>query len=273
MLTSASILSRFSKAFLFVGLLAGFIACKKEESNSPAPGPDPNPVPAAKLKEFRNGDEFIKFFYNADGTVQKVNVKSELNTGGEELTYNITYTAGKKIASLETTTGQKIVPVYTNNILSKADLFVDGEKAGFTNYLYEQGLMKRATIYFGQGTDFQPFLEFNFTYNAQGNPIESVAMMANGVPGQLVRAGHVTFEYDQKTNPLYAQNEILALFWQGAAKNNIKKEEHFDSNLQIEDRYVYTYTYKTNGLPENAVVKSGLPGQPEVTTNIQYTYQ
>lgn len=269
MSTLTTILSKFTRTFLFVGLISGFVACQKD----PVPGPAPEPTPTAKIKEFRNGDEFIRFTYNADGTVQKARVKSDLNTGGEELDYILTYTANKKIASLETNTGQKIVPVYDNNVLSRADLLIDGERTGYTTYHFENGLMKKATIYEGEDTNYEPLLSFDFTYNAQGNPTQTLAMMANGVPGMLVRAGHVTFEYDQKPNPLYSQNEILALFWQAAAKNNIKKEEHFDSNLQLEDRYVYAYTYKNSGLPEGAVVKSGLPGQPEVTTQIQYIYQ
>ena len=132
--------------------------------------------------------------------------------------------------------------------------------------------MKRATIYFGEGNEFNPFLEFNFTYNAAGNVAENVAMMANGEPGQLVRSGHITYQYDQKTNPLYMQKDLLYLFWQAPSKNNITVENHFDADLQPEDKFVYNYTYNTNSLPKTAVVTQGLPGQPPVISNVQYIY-
>ena len=204
----------------------------------------------------------IAFTYNPDGTVKKVTVKSEAITGDDLVDYSVTYNASKKIESLVSTTGDKIVPVYENEILKRADLFTGPERTGYTNYSYENGLLKRATIYFGSGTNYEPFLEYNFSYNAAGNLSENVVMMTDGVPGHMVRAGHVTFQYDQKTNPLHTHRDLLNLFWLSSSKNNITREDHFDSNLQLEDQYVYTYTYKANGLPEKAQVKVGLPGQP-----------
>lgn len=41
-------------------------------------------------------------------------------------------------------------------------------------------------------------------------------MTANGEPGHMERAGHITYQYDQKSNPLYGQRDLLVLFWQGA---------------------------------------------------------
>lgn len=178
------------------------------------------------------------------------------------MTYTVNYDAGKKITSLDAG-AEKIIPVYENNLLKRADIFQEGVRVGYTNYLFENGLIKRATIYFGEGTDFQPFLEFNFTYNAAGNITENVALMASGEPGHMERSGHITYQYDQKSNPLYAQRDLLVLFWQGASKNNIKIEDHFDANLQPEDKFVYDYQYNDKGLP----------GQPGTTSNLNFIYQ
>jgi hypothetical protein len=267
MRTSTSIRKNVLNLFLFAGLLTGAVSCKKDKDNSPEPPPT-----AERIKEFKTGDEFIRFDYNAAGDVNKVTINSDVNTGGAEMTYTVGYDAGKKIISLEAV-GEKIVPVYENNLMTRADIFQDNERVGYTTYLFDGGLIKRATIYFGEGTDFQPFLEFNFAYNGAGNITETVALVANGEPGHMERSGHINYQYDQKTNPLYAQRDLLALFWQGASKNNIKVEDHFDENLQPEDKFVYDYQYNNNGLPKSAVVKQGLPGQPVTTSNLNFIYQ
>jgi hypothetical protein len=252
---------------LLAGLVTGTVSCKKDKDENPAPPP---PVATEKIKEFKTGEEFIKFEYANDGAVNKVIINSDVNTGGTSMTYNITYN-GTKIAGLETAT-EKIVPVYDNNVMTRADIFQNNEKVGYTAYSYENNALKRATIYYGEGTEFNPIFEFNFAYNAAGNVTENVAMIANGEPGQMVRSGHVTYQYDEKTNPLYSQKQLLALFWQVPSKNNITVENHFDADQQPEDKFVYNYTYNSNGLPKSAVVTEGLPGQPQVTSTVQYVY-
>ena len=97
--------------------------------------------------------------------------------------------------------------------------------------------------------------------------------VATSEPGQMERTGHVSYQYDQKSNPLYAQRELMTLFWQVVSKNNTTVENHFDADLQPEDKFTYDYLYNSNGLPKSAVVKQGLPGQPIVTTNLDYIYQ
>lgn len=268
MLISTTIQKSVSGFLLFASLLSGTVSCKKDKDNN-----SPEPPPAAqRIKEFKTGEEFIRFDYAAAGDVNKVTINSDVNTGGAVMTYTVNYDAGKKIASLDAG-AEKIIPVYENNLLKRADIFQDGVRVGYTNYLFENSSLKRATIYFGEDNDFQPFLEFNFTYNAAGNITENVAMLASGEPGHMERSGHITYQYDQQSNPLYAQRDLLVLFWQGASKNNIKVEDHFDGDLQPEDKFVYDYEYNNSGLPKSAVVKQGLPGQPPVTNNVSFIYQ
>ncbi len=251
-------------------LVSGTMSCKKDKDNSPQPPPDPIPA-AQKLKEFKTGDEFIRFEYNAAGNVSKVTINSDINTGGTDIIYTVTYDGGK-IAAL-TTNGEKIVPVYENNQLKRADFFENDVRIGYTNYLFENGLLKSATLYFGEDGDFQPALDFIHTYNAAGNITETITMVQGQQPGNMVRAGHINYQYDQKSNPLYLQRDLLAIFWQSASKNNIVVEDHFDSDLNPEDKYVYQYQYNDKGLPKAAIVTQGMPGQPPVTSDISFIYQ
>ena len=175
---------------------APYPAKKTKTINSPEP-----PPAAQRIKEFKTGEEFIRFDYNAAGDVNKVTINSDINTGGIDMTYTVNYDAGKKITSLDAG-AEKIIPVYENNLLKRADIFQEGVRVGYTNYQFENGVIKRATIYFGEGNDFQPFLEFNFTYNAAGNITENVALMANGEPGHMERSGHINLSIRSEIKPI-----------------------------------------------------------------------
>ncbi len=258
----------FTSVILFTAMLASLPSCKKDKDDSPH---QDNPY-GSRIQEYENGDDFIRFEYNAEGIVQKTTVKTDLNTGGDLVDFNITYNANKKIDALTAADGRKIEAVYENNVLKRADIFQGVQKIAYTNYVFENNFLKTATIYAVQGNTSDPFLEFRFTYNAAGNATETIVLMAGGTPGQLLRSGHVIGEYDNKTNPLFEHRDLLALLLQPVSKNNITLENHFDENQQLEDRYTYTYTYKANGLPERAVVKNGLPGAPVNTSNIIFTY-
>jgi hypothetical protein len=165
------------------------------------------------------------------------------------------------------------VPVYENGNLLRADVFEGNERTGYNNYYFQNGLLKRVTLYWGSGTDFLPYFEFDFKHDNAGNTIEAAAFIATGEPGHLERMGHVEYQFDAKINPLHEQKELLALLYQSSSKNNIIKEDHFDSDLVLEDQFNYTYTYKSNGLPQSAEVKNGLPGQPPVISKVEYSYK
>jgi hypothetical protein len=240
-------------------------SCKKDDA------PAPTPAPAAKLAEYKDGEDFIRFQYNADGTVRKATVKNEVNTSGDVVDFTVTYT-NKKITEINSTSGEKIVPVYENNVLTRADIFMGGERTGYTNYEFQGGNMKRATIYVGTDNDFVPILEFQYNYNAAGNVTEGIILVGDGT-GTMDRAGHVELSYDTKTNPLYGVKDFMIFLWQGMSKNNVVVEKIYDSNMQLEDRFLYEYTYKANGLPEKADVEQGLPGDPVQTSSVGFVYQ
>ena len=252
---------------LFTVLLSGLSSCKKDKDE-----PAPQQPASELLKQYKTGEEYIKFSYNTGGRVSFVDIRSDLNTGGEEVKYAVGYSETNAISSLEGDNGQLIVPVYENGQIIRADIYENNDRIGYTSQQFENNRLSIATLYAATDDGFEGAFEFRFAYNAAGNITQTVALLNGGQPGVMVRAGHIDFEYDQKTNPLYAQKDLLVLFWQGASKNNVILENHFDSHLQPEDRYSYVYSYLPNGLPEKATVTIGFPGQPATTTQVNYSY-
>jgi hypothetical protein len=246
-----------------------FASCKKDKNPDPALPPPPVNL---TLQEYRDGEDFMRFEYNTDGSLKKATVKNDINTSGDIVDFSISYNAGK-ISEVNSSSGEKIVPVYENNILKRADYFVAGQRTGYTNYQFENGAVKRATIYAGEGNEYNPILEFIYQYNGNGNVTEGTIMAGTDTPGHMVRAGHAEMQYDQKTNPLYVHKDFLVFLWQGISKNNAVVENIYDAQLTLEGRYQYEYTYKSNGLPEKASVQIGLPGEPGTTSTVGFTYK
>lgn len=254
--------------YLFVMIITVFASCKKDAVTNTPPV-----TPVTIIEKYVNGDEFIQFFYDEDTIVNEITIKSELSTAGEETNFSIAYNDDKTIKELNADNGQRIVPVYDNGRLTRADVFQETMRIAYTAYNYENNKLKKATVYYQDENDFLPVLEFILSYNGNGNISETILMMADETPNHLVRAGHVTMEYDAHQNPLFAHNDLLALFWQTASENNITVENHFSADLSPEDQYQYTYTYLNNGMPAGAVVKKGLPGLPPTTSNVDFIYK
>jgi hypothetical protein len=255
-------------SILFASIVLIAFSCKKDNDQKPPP-----PPAASKLAEYKNGEEFIRFQYNADGTVHKATVKSDVTTGGEITDFTISYFDDKKIASMLSSKGEKIVPVYEDNKMIRADRLQGNERTGYTSYYYKNGNLDFVNIYFGGGVSYELIFGFTFKYDNKGNLLENVAFLATGEPGRMDRAGHIAYSHDAKTNPLYAHKDLLSLFWLAVSKNNITEENHFDENLRPEDRFTYAYNYKSNGLPEQATVKQGLPGRPVTTSQVDFIYK
>lgn len=63
MLISTTIRKSVSGILLFAGLLSFAASCKKDKDNN---SPEP-PTATQRIREFKTGDEFIRFDYNAPG--------------------------------------------------------------------------------------------------------------------------------------------------------------------------------------------------------------
>lgn len=252
---------------LLTTVLLSLSSCKKEKDLLPG-----NQGNGTLLQEFRNGDEQINFFYDNSGRVNKVRVKGYLHLWDDILEFQVHY-KNNQIEKLTSSFSEQITPVYENGKMIRADYTVLNNRFAYTNFYYDGNNLTRATVYQGGGNNYEPYLGFDFSYNAAGNISRTEAFMATGTPGLMRRAGHVDFTYDAKSNPLYQHRQLLWLFWQNASANNTIQEDHFDGQLISSDRYVYTYTYKANGLPDKATIAIGLPGDPPGSSLLSYLYQ
>ncbi len=256
----------FACHIILVAALTGLTSCKKEKTADP-------PVDSkATLTKIVNGEDFIQLGYNPDGTLSSITT-TLLSDGEEAVSYSVRYSQDKKIQELNGDDGMRITPVYDEGVLIRTHFHKNGVHIAYAAYQVVNGLPKEVTLYGRDENDFSPALSYGLTYNANGNVRESVLMIPGETPGQMFREGHIAYEFDEKENPLYQHKELMLLFMQAVSRNNVLKEEYFDKNLMIEDRYRYAYTYKTNGLPLKAVIKVGLNDTNTTEKEVMYSYQ
>lgn len=261
----------------FASMVIALSSCNKNDNDplpNPTPIPQPVPVPPAKkLVEFKNGEDFIRLEYDNAGSIKKAIVKNNLVTTGQPVEYNVIFHPDGNLATLYANNGQRIEPVYENDVLIRSNYYYDNERQAYTNFHYENGNLKIATLYHLMGSDFEPLLEFRYEYNAAGNVTERVTMMADGEPGHMVRAGMDRYDYDEKASPLLAQKELLAILLEAASKNNVKFEREYDAVGNIQKETFLTYTYNAAGQPLTAAVKVRVPGEPEENKEVSFSYE
>ena len=265
---------------VFAGIVISLSSCSKNDDNNPLPNPTPAPIPqpvpiprATNLVEFKNGEEFIRFEYDDAGKVKKAIVSNKLISTGQPTNYEVIFHQDGNLAGLFANNGERIEPVYEDDVLIRANYYYDNQRQGYTNFYFENGQLKIATLYNLLGGDFEPFFEFRYEYNVAGNVTERVTMMTNGVPGHMVRAGKDSYDYDEKASPLYAQKELLAILWQSASKNNVKFEREYDAVGNIQKETFLNYSYNAAGQPLSAAIKIQAPGEPEENKQVTFTYE
>lgn len=253
---------------LLLAAVLFFTSCKKDKSEELPAGN------AQKLEKISVGDEFLSFVYNTDGSLKQATVKDELSSGGDAVTYNIVYDAQKRMSEISTSEGEKLFPVYVNNQLQKVEVKDNTNTLiGITEYIYEANRLKTATVRTTLTGTLMDLMKFDFTYNAAGNISKTNYSFVDPASGDLVPDGHVTYEYDNKANPLTAVKEFLKLVWYVPSANNISKEVHVDANAVIEETVEYSYTYNALNLPQAGTVKRTVPGEPVQNLPFQVMYK
>jgi hypothetical protein len=243
-----------------------FTSCKKENSEN---GPTPPPSAATKLKKVAMDNDVMEFGYSADGSLKTVKANNNLTTGGEPTTFNISYTADKKISELKSVGGPRIVAHYNNDQLATADLFENNTQVATIRYEYLNSSLKAAVVEI-QGIEA---LKFSFTYDAAGNVGKTTVWSFNPLTGQLELTGSTDYVYDSKTNPMHAHKNLMYLLLQNTSKNNITKETERDDQNAVSETTEYVYTYNSQSLPQTAAVKTTTPGSQPVNSTMVFSYQ
>ena len=106
---------------LFFTLLAGILAlssCRKTRDND---GPGKGPVPEKKItKLYQDPQNFIEFFYNAEGKLSKIKIAEE-DLGSDVETLDVFYGDNKRIANIYTQDGLRINYRYENDKLERTE--------------------------------------------------------------------------------------------------------------------------------------------------------
>lgn len=254
---------------LCMAAIFSLVSCQKEESVQ-APGqPDAPP----KIAEFNTGDSFIRFDYNADGTVSKVTLDEDPLSGRPNVGFTVKYDANKKPQELTGSTGTVIRTSYANGRLVRTEITAASIKIAKTDYTYEGNVLKKVEGFVYDDNDLIPFYLSNFTYGTSGNISKASLFAFDPFQLEMVPAGYVNLQYDNKPNPLAAVNDFLLMFWQIASANNVTREAHFDEQNRAQEVIERTYTYNSQGYPTKAVVRETLPGQQPVTREETFRYK
>lgn len=256
-------------SFSIICLVAAtlMIGCKKDDRPAPSDASQPG-----LLREVKNNDEFIRFEYNSDGTV-KTTITNALLDSGVTTSYQVFYHDNKTINRLETTNGKKLVAEYESGLLHRVHHYVNDERIGVASYHYENGLLK--SIFYHQpisSTEMHPVFNLVYTYDEKNRMKESILLGLSETPGLLRRKGHITYEYDEKQNPLYKNKDLFLFFIQPVSSNNVINEGHYDAQLVLEERVQYSYQYNQFERPVKADIQTGL-NAPYQTGSIRYQYQ
>jgi hypothetical protein len=254
-------------SMLLLGALI-FTGCKKEDSTVPPPAGLP------KLEKVSFDNEFIRFSYNADGYLKQAFVKDDLATAGEEIAFTVLYNEQNKIREVTTSDGRRLFPFYDNGEMHRVDVLNSiNQLEAYTDYTYLNGRVKSATVYYLNGGLASPWLKFIFSYDATGNVTKTNLFVNDMITGQLIPAGQVTYEYDNRANPLAPVKDFLLLIWQTASVNNVKKEIHVSPDLSPDETLEYNYTYNSRNLPSGAAVVRTIPGQPAENLQLAFSYR
>lgn len=249
-------------------ITAALAACQKEGSVEKPPASS-----SMQLAELRSGSDFIRFDYGTDNKVSKITVSEDPLSGEPDVSFNVTYRSDGKPDQLTGSNNTVIRTTYNNGLLTRADMFISTQQITKTDYVYAGTALKTITGHLFDGTDPVPFFKADLTMSGSGNVSKTNVYLFDPFKLDVVPAGHVNQQYDDKPNPLAVLNDFMLIFWQQASKNNVIREDHFDENGQAQEVIEYTYTYNSKGYPAKAAVKETAPGQQPVNSEVVYTYR
>lgn len=263
-------MKRITPLFLLFFVLAAATGCQKD-TNEQLPVPAPA---ASRLERLTLGDDLLQLSYNTDGSLKEAIVKNEMASGGDLVTFRISYTAPGKIKEVTTDDGRRIIPEYDGNQVIQATVRnLANQVVARTEYTYLNGFLKSATLHFSNGTMTVPMLRYLFTYTAGGNVQKTQLLVNDLINNQLVPAGEIRYEYDDRANPLLPVKDFLLLIWQAVSPNNIKREVQVGEQNTIDETRVYEYSYNARNQPQSAKVTKAITGMPVENLAMVFSYR
>ena len=257
--------TNLGRLLMALALSTTLFACKKEKDEKPVDN-------KTKLVKITGDGEQFELTYNSAGKPTQITT-SLLSDDDEAINYSIQYAEDGKIQELTGENGMTVTPVYDNEQLLRTHFYLGDQHVSYVSYRFTGTRLDGATLYQVEDQNSIPMLDYSFEYDAAGNISKSVLMGPTDNPNQLTRYGHVEYQYDNKKNPLYEHRDLLLMMLQTVSKNNPTQEMHYDDSQTLEQRYRYSYTYKTNDFPASAILKEGITDANSTQTQLVFFYQ
>ena len=229
---------------LFFTLLAGIVAlssCKKYNDND---GPGKGPVPEKKIaKLYQDPQNFIEFFYNAEGKLSKIKIAEE-DLGSDVQTLDVFYGDNKRIANIYTQDGLRINYRYENDKLERTETQdSQGQIITMGSYFYENGNLTDYGL-FGpfplddgqEGISYKRVQESKYSYNNDKSIRTITTNLRNPLTNRMEYAGRRVYErYDSKINPLKHLADFSYGFFQELNPSNILNEVAYDDKGTVQE--------------------------------------
>jgi len=264
----------------FLSMLAAillFSSCKKDKDDD-----GPGHVPDRKIaKLYQDPQNFIEFFYNADGSLSKIKLAEE-ETGTDVQTLEFFYGDKKRIAHIFAQNGYRINYRYENDRLIATET-TDGTGYILTSgsYFYENGNLTDYGTFMPfpldgdpDGVSYKRVSESKYSYNQDRTIKTIVTNLRNPFTNRMENAGRRNYEkYDNKINPLKSLPDFSYGFFQELNPSNIVKETAYDANGVLEETVERSFTYDEHGYPLTCVEKTTEAGKAPVTKTMTFTYK
>lgn len=258
------------KQIVLVTLIAAttFISsCKDKEADNIIPS-------SSKITEYQAGEDFMRFEYGTDNKLKRLTANLETATNGETENYDLVYHTNGQIKEVNISGNRKMVPVYTNGQITRADIFEDNVKTGFTEYVFQSGNLKTVEVkMLAANNQPQTIIKMVYSYDSKNNISKAETFMSLFGVGELAYAGKTEFTYDSKNNPLFAHKELFNLLWMPTSASNVLTEKFYAPDGALDEDASYVYQYYSNQLPKSATALIKIPGEPNKTETIEYTYK
>jgi hypothetical protein len=265
-------LAMISKMSLILAVASiAFVSCKKDKGS----GPNPAPVTKKVSRIEENGQTTATFQYNTDGALKTIMM--DLGLFGAT-TFNISYTAQKKISEIVTSEGDKAKFIYESGNLQWVEHYEDNQKVSESHFTYLNGKMTSNTLFTGfpdgnGNITYRPTFKTEYHYATTGGLQRVSTYQLNDNNQLALEYEYVYPQYDNKTNPLTVINEFSqVMLYQPIPVNNPIVEKLLAPNGSVSETTENAYTYDAAGYPSTLTSTVTAPGQTPTVRTVKFFY-